>query len=228
MTDIPRDSEVLDGSISANCGFLLMGSPGSGKSAFIRSFLDEKTNLLSEPLDYVVIFYGERSQFIKDLEKEISGVKRQDEIILVAGLPEDLTEYIRDDRKNLFIFDDLQEVVSSSEQVLDLVTKKFQHRSVSWMIVFQNAFHQAVHRVSITRAATHIVIFNSPLDKSVPYILASRLMPESRKTFIEIYKHATKQPYTYLLCDGSQTTPNVIRLRSDIFGGKQIVYTPKT
>lgn len=117
--------------------------------------------------------------------------------------------------------------VTSSDQVVNLVTRKFQHSGLrGWCIVLQNAFHNATQRLSITRAATHIVIFNSPLDRSVPQILASKIWPERRRTFLAIFQEATKNPFGYLFVDGSQTTQEALRLRSDIFNGKQIIYMP--
>lgn len=171
----------------------------------------------------IVIFYGEKSKFIIEIENDRSVYNFDNtDIILVKGLPDDFSEYIREG--SFLVFDDLMDDVTRSTQVVDLVTRKFQHIGVSWCIVLQNAFHSASQRLSITRAATHIVIFNSPLDKTVPRILASRIMGEERKVFLSIFQEATKHPYGYLLCDGSQSTPDHLRLRTDIFNGTQIIY----
>lgn len=222
-----KQLDIIDGALRMPFGLLLIGCPFSGKSSFIKNLLLERDMLLSEHLDYIVIFYGEKSKFINEIESEKSAYSfNNTEIILVSGLPDELSDYIREGYFGLFVFDDLMEDVSNSLQVVNLVTRKFQHSAISWCIVLQNAFHSASQRLSITRAATHIVIFNSPLDKTVPQILSSRIMPEKRKIFLDIFKDATRKPFGYLLCDGSQSTPDHLRLRSDIFNGSQIIYIP--
>ena len=237
------DVEIIDATIKIPFGMVLYGCPMAGKSTFIKNLIINRDRLLSEKLDYIVYFYGVKSRTILELEADRTrryhassgGTAAVDDdsrnadidIILVEGLPEDLSIYIKEGKKSCLIFDDLMDSISDSKQMVDLVTRKCQHQTVSWIITFQNAFHRGTERLSITRSAQYITLFNSPLDKTIPHILASRIMPESRRTFLEIFKEATLKPYSYLFCDGRQSTPDKIRLRADIFNPSyQVVYTP--
>ena len=47
--------------------------------------------------------------------------------------------------------------------------------------------------------------------------LARQINPENPKTIIEAYKDATTDPYSYLVFDFNQNTPDNLRLRSRIF-----------
>lgn len=216
--------ETLDGRIKIPFGMVLYGVPMSGKSTFIKNLIDQRDRILDGKIDYIVYFYGERTKTIMNLERE-----NNKDIILVSGMPDDLSEYIdiNNLKKPLFIFDDLMDEIVGSKQMVALVSKKCQHLSISWLITFQDAFRQGPDRLSITRAAQYIVLFNSPLDKSVPHILASRIMPENRKAFLDIFTEAVSTPYSYLFCDGHQNTPDRLRLRTHLFGEYQIVFTPR-
>lgn len=215
--------DVFDATIKLPCGILLYGNPMSGKSTLIKNFIDQRQRVFDAKLDYVVYFYGEKSKTVQDLEEQ---EQYHGFVKTVENLPDDPSEYIQKNKKGLLIFDDLMEEIVNSKSMVDLVTKKCQHQSASWIVTFQNAFHRGSERLSITRAAQYIVIFDSPLDKSVPLILANRIMPENRKAFLDIFREATKAPYHYLFCDGRQGTPNDARLRGNLFDLYQIAYVP--
>lgn len=212
--------ETFDATIKVPFGCLIYGAPQSGKSHFIKNLLVHRERLLSDPIDYIVYFYGENSKTISEIRHEMT------DVILVEGLPDDFSDYIRNDGRALFLFDDLMDGVANSKEMVELVTKKCQHRCISWIVTFQNAFHHGTERVSITRAANSLVVFNSPLDKTVPHLLATRIMPQDRQTFLDIFEEATRESYSYLFCDGHPRTPSRARLRSHIFGEYQLLYIP--
>lgn len=218
-----QNPDVFDATIKIPFGLCIYGCVMAGKSVYIKNLIDNRDRLLSDPLDYIVYFYGERSKTVRELEADpiYHGI-----IETVEGLPEDVSEYIKTGKRGLHIYDDLMDDISNSKQILDLVTKKCQHHCVSWIITLQNAFHHGSERISITRSAHYLTVFNSPLDKTVPRLLASRIMPENRKAFLDIFAEATRKPYSYLFVDGRQGTPDKARLRSDLFGSYQLVYIP--
>jgi len=68
----------------------------------------------------------------------------------------------------------------------------------------------------------------NPSDKLQVKNLGLQLFPGS-KHFEEAFTDATNQPYGYLLIDLTQTTPDNMRLRGNIFPNKDgmVVYIPK-
>lgn len=216
--DSKNDLEVFDATIPTPAGIMIFAPPMCGKSWWLKELLVNRERIFRESFDYIVYFYGERSQTVSEIAEDLPEIK------LVEGLPEDFEKYIRPEGNAFFLFDDLNESVSHSKEMVDLVTKKCQHRSISWAVTLQNAFHHGQERISIMRAAHILVIFDSKLDQTVPRLLANRIMPEKPKTFLEIFKDATREPYSYLLCDGHPKSSNRARLRSNIFGPYQTVY----
>lgn len=222
---VDTEKRAIDATIKTPVGICIYGQSQSGKSSFIHNLIDHRERIFNEPLEYIVYFYGERSRTIIELEKD---EQLSDILTLVDGLPTgELLDYIQEGLNGLFIIDDQMDTVVRSKECVDLVTKKCQHKRVSWIITFQNAFHQGTERLSITRSAQIIVLFNSPLDRTIARILAGRIMPERRKTFLDIFEHATKEPYSYLFCDGQPTTPQEARLRTDLFNKFQTIYIPR-
>ncbi len=73
-----------------------------------------------------------------------------------------------------------------------------------------------------------MVLFKNPSDKLQIGCLGKQLYPGKSKFFIDAYDSATAEPYTYLLLDLTQTCPEEIRLRTNIFPGEvTLVFVPK-
>lgn len=217
----PNYDNVFDATIKLPFGLVIYGIPMVGKSTFIKNLIDHRHRVFADNLDYIVYFYGQKSRTVHELEQR---EEYHSFVETVENLPDDISDYIKQDGKGLFIFDDLMEEIVHSKAIVELVTKKCQHQNASWIITFQNAFHRGSERLSITRSAQYITIFDSPLDKSVPLILANRIMPDDRKAFLDIFREATSVPYQYLFCDGRQGTPTDARLRGNLFDKYQIAY----
>lgn len=216
--------QIFDGTIQHPSGHLVFGPVYSGKSAYIKTLIDNRRRIMSEEIHYIYYFYGEESQTVRELQNE---EYVHDNIFTVYGIPEDFEGFIKDGSNCLFIFDDLMQSVVNSSQITDLVTKKCQHRRVSWIITLQNAFHRGPERLNITRSAHYITVFDSPLDSSIASTLASKILPDNRRAFLDIYREATSSPFSYLFCDGRQGTPEDARLRSGIIQEYQTAYIPR-
>ena len=73
-----------------------------------------------------------------------------------------------------------------------------------------------------------MVIFKNVRDKTQIAILGKQMFPGQASLLTEAYKSAISEPYGYLLIDLKNTTPEHLRLRSNIFPGElQSVYIPK-
>ena len=63
----------------------------------------------------------------------------------------------------------------------------------------------------------YIVPFKHPRDTRQINFIAQRSYAKNPKLVIEAYNDATRFPYTYLLMDFTQKTPDFLRLRSNTF-----------
>ena len=57
------------------------------------------------------------------------------------------------------------------------------------------------------------------------YIIGQRIMPKHIREFLTIFEKATSTKHGYLFIDGKQTTPDNARLRTNIFGAYQNIFS---
>ena len=214
---------------------ICQGPPLSGKSSFITQLLENWERIFDKSFDYIYWFYGTDSATVTEIKRSLSpDIETTPKIIPVQGVPDNLEDYIHPLNGNgekqfgLHVYDDLQQDVSKNQNLAELASNKCQHQSVSWIIIMQNLFQYGRERLTLLRCAHHFVIFKNPLDKSLAHRLASRIMPNQQKTFIQIFEKATSTPHGYLFVNGAQTTPDVIRFRTDLFGDFQRIFVPKS
>ena len=179
-------------------------------------------SLIDHQFDYIVWFYNEHNETLSKLETYFSG-----KLVAVQGLPSNIDEYIDKSMRGLFVFDDLQSQASESQQLSDLCAYKTQHCNVSWILLFQNIFHNGKERLNLYRCTHYICLFDNTLDRSQIHHLAHKILPGQQKLFLKIFQRATSRPHGYLFIDGRQSTPAEARFRTDMFDGHQIVFIPE-
>ena len=86
-------------------------------------------------------------------------------------------------------------------------------------------FLQISHHISLN--SHYLVQFQKPRDKLQVLTLAKQMYPKQNHFLPEAYKMATAEPFSYLLVDLKQDTPEHLRLRGDIFQDHQTVYMPR-
>lgn len=213
---------TFDARLSCPFGKLVCGPVRSGKSTYIFNLLKNRDRLLSHHMDYILYFYGERSKTVNDIEVTFGSI-----VTTIQGMPEDLDSFIRNDGSyGLMIFDDLMASAAYSEQLLQLTTTKCQHHLISWILIMQNLFFGARERITMMRSAHYLTLFSNPLDQSIAQHLAGKIMPNDRKTFMDIYTYATNKPNGYLFIDGAQKTPPEARFRAQLFDAYQQTFVP--
>ncbi len=214
LFDSKRDTwDTFDARIKASFTCIVSGPPRSGKTHFVKKLLENRFRLIDKTIDKLYWFYGEYNPFIEYLESEPFGIPTT----LVHGLPTSFEEYLDPREHRLIVIDDLMTSAGGSVAVTDLFCNKVQHANVSVILLLQNVFYHGKERTTLLRCATYLVIFKNPMDKSVSNYLGMKLMPHDRALFYLIFNQATSSPHGYLFCDGSQTTPDEVRLRTDIF-----------
>ncbi len=130
--------------------------------------------------------------------------------------------------KNLVVIDDLMTELSGDARVMNMFTKGSHHRNMSVVFIVQNLFLASKQFRTISLNAHYMVLFKNPRDNSQIIHLGKQIYPGRVKFVQESFMDATKKQYGYLLVDMRATTPEDLRLRTDIFQGlRQTVYVPR-
>ena len=123
--------------------------------------------------------------------------------------------------KHLIVIDDQMNDVD--QRVSDIFTKYSHHKNMSVMLIVQNLFNKNKHQRTISLNTHYLVLFKNPRDKSQMMAMAQQMYPRNVKYFMDSYVSSTSSPHGYLLIDMKQSTPDILRLRTDIFPGEKIV-----
>ena len=219
--------ELYDATIQMPFRMCITGPSQSGKTYFVSQLLENRKKLFSNDISVIYFFYSIENQSIQELK--LLAKNKLINIVFIQGIEDmDPQDYVDPQGKHcLLIFDDLMQQVMNSPKILEIFTIFSHHSKISVIIISQDFFYNSGShrniRMTINRNMDYLVLFCNPLDQQTAYIIASRIMPKETKKFMEIYKRAC-QIARYLFIDGSITTDNSIRMRTDIFGDCQRVF----
>jgi GTPase SAR1 family protein len=210
-------SEIYDGTMSENFRCIVSGSSGCGKSTLIQKLMINQNGLYPHDFDNIVYCYGVKTKDLKILEEHFGEV-----IQFFDHIPDNLIEVCSKGKHNLCILEDLDEESFSSPQIALAFTRWSHHHQFCLLLSTQNLFSSGSKRLTLMRNATHVILFPNYLDHSVPRLLAQRILPTKPQIFLQIYDHATRQPYGYLAIFG--TGPRTLQFRSEITCPTQKVF----
>jgi hypothetical protein len=110
---------------------------------------------------------------------------------------------------------------SNDPRVADLFTRGSHHRGVSVLYLTQNLFPPGKLSRTISLNSHYMMVFRNPRDSLGITTLAKQMFPKNSDYLLEAFRDATAKPYSYLLIDCHQLTPEEMRLRTNIFPGEQ-------
>lgn len=188
---------------------LVFGPTGAGKTEFIKKLL---YNRMIDPMPHrLVWFYGKWQNTYNEI-KYTTGIPK---IEFYEGINKDIK--FNKKENNLLIIDDLMNNALDDPWISDIYTKGSHHDNVSIILLVQNLFSRAKNSRTISVNAHYIFVFKNPRDQLQISTLARQMYgAKNWRLLQEAYDHATKKPYSYLMIDLRQTTPDCMRLRSSI------------
>ncbi len=210
---------VIDGCSPLQHPFtsLLVGPSGSGKTRWIQKLLQSQ---LVEPKPSRIMWCYSQWQAIYDqILEEFAHVD------FVKGLPIDITEQWDPQIPNLLILDDL--MTQMDERVAELYVRGSHHLNLSVITVLQNLFPKGKDPRTVSLNSHYVVLMKNPRDCLQVATLGAQMFPGHGRKLVTAYREATKQPYSYLLIDFKQGTPDHCRLRTNLFETKQYEPTEK-
>ena len=200
--------------------WIIYGPSSSGKSTFVKKFLN-KLDIFFEKVFDKIIYCSDFENF-SDFP-----VKIKEKLKFANDINEELLESFDFKQNNMLIIDDQMRKAINNELMSDLFTKLSHHLNITVIFITQNLYPKSKFMRDITLNCNYIILMRNPNEKLQIKILSNRIesFNKSRK-LIEAYKSATTKPYSYLLIDLCQKTPDCLKYRSEIFNenNTQIIY----
>ena len=197
--------------------WLIAGGSGSGKTTHVVNFLKDHKNLTTNSKCDNVIYFCNQWQDIFNDPKSI-GVNK-----IIQGLPtlQDIKGYTNAHYENgsIIIIDDFAHDITSD--IVELFTVYRHHGNCSVILLSQNLFDQNKNFRPVSLNSQYITVFKNPRDKAQIHHFAKQFHPENPSYIVKSFEAATRAPYSYVLFDNHQTTPDHLRMRSRIFSHQQ-------
>ena len=106
---------------------------------------------------------------------------------------------------------------ASGNQLVENLFTNGRHLNLSVVFVTQNLFYTGKKWITISLNSTYIVVFKNPRNQSQVRHLACQMFP-SKPNFLQgAYEEETGDPYRYLFLDFHPNSPEVARVRGNIF-----------
>ena len=166
-----------------------------------------KKNTIPDPLSYSEW----QPKFDEYYRPDVTG---DDEgyVYFSKGLPEETDAIFDGSKPSLLVLDDLMSATNGF--VADI--KLSHHRDLSVMYLCQNLFDRNPHHRTISLNSHYVLLLKNPRDVQTVAALARQVFADDWRHAVEAYRHATRQPFGYILFDLHPRTPDHLRLGTDI------------
>ena len=194
------------------CPFtMLVASPSkSGKSTYVAKLLRKSNILFDKPSEQFYYFYNVWSPTFDGLTDSLPNIKFIKGICDMQWLEENCSQ-----SKDVTIVVDDQ-ALNITKEVAEVFAVGSHQYGVNFILMAQNLYTKGKYFRDASINTTYILCGKNPRDQLSIRTLAQQMYPTHSKDLIEAYRRATRKPYGYLLIDCTQTTPDTMRLRSNI------------
>ena len=197
---------------------LVSGPTGCGKSSLVKDLILQ--NGISPKPERIVWLYVEDQPMYRLLEKH--------NVEFIQGIPENFESLFDARYKNLLILDDLMTECHSDPRLTRMFSVGSHHRNLSIIFIIHNLFHQGKEMRNLSLNSHYIFLFKNPRDSMQISTLARQMYPNKSQFLVDAYQNATKHSYGYLVLDLKPTTPDTLRVRTQILPNDlQVVYVNK-
>ena len=165
---------------------IIAGMTGSGKTAWVRSLLQQASETIYPPPERIVWCY---SQWLPTYTEMLVTMPH---IEFVKGIPTALKQvsYFDANKLNLIVFDDQMIDASKEKRIVNLFARGSHDicRNLSVIYIMQNLFHQGKGSRSLSLNSHYLVLFKNSRDKLQILTLAKQMYPGQTDFFLNQYK----------------------------------------
>lgn len=204
------DSDPIHIEFKTPFTLMVAGPTKCGKTTFVDTLLQKSASYFSTPPNKVFYFYN--------AEKPDADTLNEMCLEFIEGLPtmqwvSDM--YDKHGKNNVIIIDD--QALNITKDVAELFSVGSSRRFCNVIYITQNIFGKKKEARDISLNCAYICLFKNPRDTLAAQCLFRQFEPGKAAELLDIYRDATVNPYSYLLIDLHQSTPNQNRLLSNIF-----------
>lgn len=199
---------MRDIDIRLKCPFtmLVSGPSSSGKTTFVSNLLQKRKDIYNKQSGDIYWFYKvQNDEFEQNLNLPVHFYNK---MVTMNWLEEnDIPP------NSTIVIDDM--ALEATEDTAKLFSVGSHHYNINIIFLCQNLFTKNQYFRDISLNSTYVVLFKNVRDKLQITNFAKQFAPGQNKTFVEIFKKATKNPYSYILLDNHQRTPDELRILSN-------------
>lgn len=189
------------------------GPSQSGKSTLVEKIVNKREELFQDPISNVYWFCAYPPT------NKVPGVQYS------VGLPS--LQSIKP--HSLVIIDDFMKELANSKDLTAMMIKAVHHLPMSLIYITQNIFSKGSDTKTRRLNTNYLILFKNPHDKAQIDYIGRQMYPRDKDFLSGSFINATSQnPYSYILLDCHQTTPDEIRVRTHITDPIVKVYLPQS
>ena len=194
---------------------ILAGPTQSGKTTFVLNLLRNIDHLFDKPecQKNIIYYYKEFQPSLESFKDENIVHQWVNQMPTVDNVKE-RTLMGKDSGGSIVIIDDFAGELT--KDIVEIFTVTGHHHKACIILLCQNLFQTGPFFRTISLNSTYMVVFKNPRDSSQISHFAKQFAPGNGKWIIQAFKEATKRPYTYIFFDNHQSSPEHVRVRSNI------------
>ena len=151
---------------------------------------------------------------------ELKKTEENNNVDIIYELPTyEEIEHFADKHKTeglILLLDDVMEEMQTKLKLSRIFTKLCHHKHLTCILSVQNLFFQNDEYRNMSLNSSYLSLFSNPRDLRQISHLGSTMYPGHAAEFVDAFKKATKEAYSYLFIDYKQKTRDFIRLRTNI------------
>lgn len=187
-----------------------VGPTSCGKTTFLCHIIEQK---LIDPWPQNILYcYGSAWQ-----TPVFDRLKKKHNVTFCKGFDESMIQSHAGSGPLLVICDDLVLEMKDSESAANMFMRGSHHLNMSVILIEQTLFPKGRSSVSLKQNSHYTVLFKSPSDALGVATLSRQMFPNrGGKFMVDSFHDCTQDPFTYLIVDSKQDTPDDVRLLTRI------------
>ena len=189
---------------------MVAGPTQSGKTTFVSNLLHDRHIYYTEEPNKIYYYYNVCQPEDQKLNVNVYS--------FVSGIPtmETLKEmYDTHGANTTLVVDD--QALHVSDDTAEMFSVGCSRYKVNIIFITQNLFGHHKSCRDLSKNSMYVVLMRNPRENRSASTFFHQ-QPENASDLKEAYQDACKRPYSYLLCDFHQQTPNTLRYWSNLFG----------